>query len=521
MKELGVPLLSFPKGNPMSGQTWPELSFRMLLRHMYRQQRFWGNIADQQPDGEQHACLLQFLGVAERIYTTEYGELVELKMQAEKLKTRRDHYNQTLEELARDVISEPGLSVSLNRTSIKASQARLDQQAENLRQRRQQVLAEGSGRAIAPEHRGHISLLGEKRADVLVALEEYRHTLKATQDRVAGLRRYRSDLADELDRIARVEDASAVLANLRITHCPACDQTVDMKAGSDQQCFLCHQDLPDEPLIKELGAVRLRFEQDRLTGELKEADDLLGVLEREQTKLMSEVATAEETLRAIDSELLPARQAVSALVQEEVSAIDVALGQLSERERQVGRIAAALQLGDDLTSRIKGIEKNIAPLQAKVDAMIRAIDFEATAAMLEDGMNEYLNAINLLRPDVWRHNPVSLDLSRSGFTFRIGSRRWNVALGGTDTLYFLMAYHYGLLALSDKAGSHYPGFSIIDVPGEFSGEAIEDKENFIVQPFIDLVSRAEYAGAQLIITGASFSGLEGAHFQRLTRVYTA
>src|SRR5690242_7243385 len=65
LKALGIPLLHFPKGNPMSGQTWPELSWRMLLRHIYPQQRFWSGLADQQPDAEQHACLLQFLGLAE------------------------------------------------------------------------------------------------------------------------------------------------------------------------------------------------------------------------------------------------------------------------------------------------------------------------------------------------------------------------------------------------------------------------------------------------------------------------
>ncbi|MDU6375587.1 MAG: hypothetical protein E6575_16100, partial [Bradyrhizobium sp.] len=50
MERLGIPLLNFPKGNPLSGQTWPELSFRMLLRHIYRQQRFWGDLADKQPE---------------------------------------------------------------------------------------------------------------------------------------------------------------------------------------------------------------------------------------------------------------------------------------------------------------------------------------------------------------------------------------------------------------------------------------------------------------------------------------
>ncbi len=54
MERLEIPLVSFPKGNPMSGQTWPELSFRTLLRHVHRQQRFWSGIADQQPDREQH-----------------------------------------------------------------------------------------------------------------------------------------------------------------------------------------------------------------------------------------------------------------------------------------------------------------------------------------------------------------------------------------------------------------------------------------------------------------------------------
>jgi hypothetical protein len=71
MRKLGIPLLNFPKGNPMSGQTWPELSFRMLLRHIYRQQRFWIGITDQQPEGEQQACVLQFLGLAERLFTEE------------------------------------------------------------------------------------------------------------------------------------------------------------------------------------------------------------------------------------------------------------------------------------------------------------------------------------------------------------------------------------------------------------------------------------------------------------------
>jgi hypothetical protein len=134
-------------------------------------------------------------------------------------------------------------------------------------------------------------------------------------------------------------------------------------------------------------------------------------------------------------------------------------------------------------------------------------------------MNEYLAAINAIKPQTWRHSGVTANFSRSGFSIKVGSKRWNTALGGTDTLYFLMAYHYGLLTLSVRHGCHYPGVSIIDLPGDFLGEAVEDKENFIIQPFIDLLARKEFLGAQLIITGASFQGLENVHRVALRDVF--
>jgi hypothetical protein len=84
-----------------------------------------------------------------------------------------------------------------------------------------------------------------------------------------------------------------------------------------------------------------------------------------------------------------------------------------------------------------------------------------------------------------------------------------------------MAYHYGLLTLSNKSQCHYPGLSIIDLPAEISGEAIGDKENFIVQPFVELLGGVEYEGTQLIITGASFEGLDDVNRQHLSRVYVA
>lgn len=521
MQKLGIPLLNFPKGNPMSGQTWPELSFRMLLRHVFRQQRFWSSIADQQPEGEQHACLLQFLGLAERLFTKEYGQLVKLRMEAERLKARRDQYRQTLDELARDVLSEPGFSVGANETTVRNVDDRIVNEIEELRQRRTLLITNARNRVVSLQNRGHVEQLSEERASILVALEELRLKRKLTNERLDEVNRYRADIVDELDRMARAEDAGAILADLKITHCPACDQPVANTTTDHSHCFLCHQMLPDEPLVEGLGAVRLQFERDRLTGEFKEADELQNVLQREVKHLAEDITIAEERLHMLENDLAPARQAVAALVQDEVSAIDMALGELNERQRQLARISAALELGSELTKRVAAIEHEIEPLHLRIDEIERATDFDNVSAQLEDGMNAYLATINSLRPGVWRHSRVAVDISRSGFAFRVGARRWQAALGGTDTLYFLMAYHYGLLTLSEKSGYHYPGLSIIDVPAEFAGEAVEDKENFIVQPFIELLGKDEFDGAQLIITGASFAGLQDAHRVHLTDVYVA
>ncbi|MGA2219338.1 MAG: hypothetical protein ABSG51_14690 [Terracidiphilus sp.] len=521
LQQLGVPLLHFPRGNPMSGQTWPELSFRMLLRHMYRQQRFWGDLADKQPETEQVACVLQFLGVAERLYTEDYAQLIAKKMEIERLRGRRDQYNETLGDIARDILSEPSVSVTLTMAGVKKAKESVGAEIERLRENRIAMIERARDTAVPPQERSRVSRLAERRAQLIAILEKTRRTMDESSERLSDLKTYSDDLTEELSRMNRAADAGSVLADLKITHCPACDQVVANDGVDHEHCFLCHQSVQAEPMLEELGSARLQFEQNRLSGELKETVELTGVLDRELAALVSEVKLREEELTTIEDELVPARSNVGALVQTEVSEIDMALGKAGERIRQIDRVLAALDLGKNLTEKISALQSEIEPLQDRVEAMIESIDFRAAASALEDGMNDYLNEVNSIRPGSWKHSAVTITLSRSKLDIRVGQRRWQQALGGTDTLYFLMAYQFGLLTLSDKDGAHYPGLSIIDLPGEFSGEEIEDKENFIIQPFIDLVGSESYLGSQVIITGASFKGLEGVRRLALNEVHVS
>jgi hypothetical protein len=520
MDKLGIPVVNFPKGNPMSGQTWPELSFRTLLRHIFRQQRFWSGLVDLQTETEQHASLLLFLGLAERIFSDDYGKLVELKLKAMRLRARREQYSETLNDLAVDLLDSEDAALGVNDISVAVARTRLRAQVESLQARRLEVLTEASNASLPASSRSRVTELGHLRAAALEAVTAARQKRQAAEDRLAEVRRYRADLAAEIERMGRVADASELLADLKVTHCPAYDQGIIPYHRPDH-CFVCHQHLPEEPEIAGLGEVRLQFEQDRLNAELLEAGELIAVLERDVDKHTEASRDADEKLRTIEVELAPARRAVAAVAQADVSAIDVALGKAAERQRQIDRVAAALELGKSLTEQVQTIEKEIEPLQEKVDEANRSIDFSAAAAKLEAGMNAYLSALNVQRPDTWKHSAVEIDMSRSSTTFRVGRKRWQGALGGTDSLYFLMAYQYGLLSLSPVPGMHYPGLSIIDVPGEFSGEEVKDSENFIVQPFIDLLAQEAFEGAQLIITGASFEGLRGVHVQEQTHVHVA
>lgn len=520
LEKLAIPLVNFPKGNPMSGQTWPQLSFRILFRHIYRQQRFWSGLADQQSEPEQLAAMLQFLGVAETVFTSEYGELISLKLEVEKIRGRRDQHAQALKDLALDVLSEPELTVEVNELTVADASSRLKVLQDGLLAQRKYLLTSTVGRVDAKQE-ARILDLAEQRADLLQELESLKARLLEAEARFAEVQRYFAGLDEELERMARASDAGHVLADLKVTHCPACDQSVQQRLAATGDCFLCHQPLPDEPILEELGAVRLRFERDRIGSERQEAGELVAALVSEQSALRNLIAGNEEKLRTIDHKLAPVRQAVSGLIQEDISAIDMQVGEFAERQRHIKRLGDAVATGKKLGDQLDSLEKRIAILRGIVGEAIEATDFELAASKLEAGMNAYLAAINSLRPDVWRHSGVDVVLNRNSFEIKVGRRKWNKVLGGTDTLYFLMAYHYGLLTLSVASGCHYPGLVIIDMPGEFSGEKIDDIENFVVQPFVDLLAREQYSEAQVIITGPSFRGLNVANRVEFAHVYAA
>src|SRR5205807_3908876 len=138
----------------------------------------------------------------------------------------------------RDVITQPGLSVSLTLTGVQKAKRQVTEDVEQLRKTRIEVLEKARDSALPPQDRSRISRLAQRRAEVIGVLEVARKKADESNLRLSELKIYQDDLAEELSRIDRAKDAGFILADLKITHCPACDQTVTLDGTNSAHCFL-------------------------------------------------------------------------------------------------------------------------------------------------------------------------------------------------------------------------------------------------------------------------------------------
>ena len=173
-----------------------------------------------------------------------------------------------------------------------------------------------------------------------------------------------------------------------------------------------------------------------------------------------------------------------------------------------------------LSGQIDSIQEEVGRLEADVASQSAALDFERASDQLADGMNSYLNSIHKKQSTLWTQKEVRVRLDEKRFRFLVGDRRWNNQLGGTLSLYFLIAYHYSLMSLVPHSECHFPGFVALDFQAELEdGSSVADKENFVLEPFIELLTNKEFSGCQVIAAGAAFENLMGAHRIEFTKIW--
>jgi hypothetical protein len=519
--------LHFPSGNPYSERTWPELSWRSMLRHIYRQQRFWSDIADRQPESEQHAVLMLFLGLAEHMFSEQHGELVEKRKLVFKLQGAKDQFTKIMDTISKEVVDDDSLRAGLTADSIDLAVARLHESAAQAQKKRTQVLEDlretsAINQATGASQMGQIETdrIGEAWQRLQVERDENGICLAKVENRLKEIQAYRGTINSELSRLNRVRGAGRVLSDLRITHCPACDQPVSDEASDPEHCFLCSQTLNHQRDEAAASEQRLQFEIRQLQAELAECDELIKSLIAEQQTRQQTQRRVIESIDRLASQLAPVRQASASILPPDISVLDMETGRLEEKARQVGRLKTALELRDRFAQEIDDLQHEVAVLEEAVKRHDQALNFEQKGDLIADGMNTYLNELAVASRQPWTQGRVDVRLKERDFTLTVDGGNWAGKLGGTLTYYFLFAYHYALLGLTPREGTHYPGLTILDLPATLEdGSSVADKENYVLEPFVRLVQRSDLQLAQVIAAGTAFQGLQGAHRIDLTRVW--
>jgi hypothetical protein len=520
LEALHIPIVHYPQGNPYGPRTWPQLGWRSLYRHMYRRQGFWNDLAERQPESEQHACILQFVGVAEILFSEQYGKLVGLEKKIQQLQSAREQFVAMLQEVSRELIDEKELGVALTPDSIDVAIKRHEAEAVALQTKRDAML-EGllhSTNTEADQDPSHmVEGIREELARLMVKVEGCALASNRSKERRAELDAHRGLITDELSRMERAIEAGGLLADLKITHCPACDQAVEQPKQVSQSCYLCHRPVDSS---SEAATKRLDFELEQLKSEVKETDQLLAVLARDTERLESDRAQALIEIENLQSLLLPVRRAVASVLPPELTILDQKTGRLHERIAQLRRVLSTLEKREAIALDIEKIQAEVATLETARAAQSKQISFERASDLLSDGMNTYFNAINELKPNSWSQQEVDFVLHDRSFVIRIGKASWRVKLGGTLTLFFMVAYHYTLMTLTRKEQCHFPGICLLDFPAQLDGVTVSDSENFVLEPFLRLKVSDQEPDYQVIAAGSSFAGLKGAHRIELTKVWT-
>ncbi len=268
LEQLGMPVVSFPKGNPQEARNWSDLSWRMVLRHIYRQERFWNDIADKQPESEQRAALYLLLGIAGWLYSEEYEQITAKRRERQQLVQARREFLLIFQSIYTRVLEDQGLSVAATKESISAAIDRVEESTSQITLQRGEIIDEllsdiETRHLIDPAPKTSLADLSHGWQQLQLRRAANDKHLEQAERRIGELREYQDTIDLELARLERARVAGNVLTDLRVTNCPVCDQQLGRRDTAEGSCFLCLQPWsgPDADFIRQ---ERFSFEEDQL-----------------------------------------------------------------------------------------------------------------------------------------------------------------------------------------------------------------------------------------------------------------
>jgi len=508
LSKLEIPVVHFPKGNPYAERSWPVLSWKMLMRHMYRQERFWSDLADKQPEIEQHAVISQFLNLADKFFPQKLGKLVDKRKELIRLEAERDQFEKLLDKIASELSSFDNKITFATKETIAEKIQELELKLTVLLELRENTLAE-TALKIEDYDQETMLQLSRERMSLVQDIENLETELKNSNKRIEEFHNLQFSITEELIKLERAVLSGIALSDLKITHCPACDQELINTTKTEiDECFLCHRKIDNQ-----FESNRIDFEIAQLNSEKEELKELLNKLHEQLNIIENNKSQLIEKLFLIDKQIEPLKLDYSNLVNEKLSIIDSERGRILEQITTFRKIETNVEYKNLLNTKIDLINFEISAYENDVEIQDNDLNLEQKCSDLEDGIMLYLNSISSGKQKRWESGRVKFKINERTFQFLINNTKWS-SIGATSKAYFLFAYHFGLLNLTSQKDYNYPGLLIIDFPPQLANIDLYDKENYLIEPFVKLCTKRE--NMQVIIAGREFENLDNINKLELT-----
>ena len=503
LQRLGWPQLVIPLGiNPSTATQQTPLTFRAVLRHIYRREDSWTEFASKEQEFLRRAVVSLLLGLAPSRYeTAEYDLGRALRDLAAAEAVYRDVLAST-DESVRAVVTQLSLPPIIDSNSLVGARTELRRQLTAAQAEKDALTQAAAAAAHPTEPTPGLDptlpqRLEEAAADAAAAAEQAASLRRV----VAEHQRSRDLVLADVDRLHRLVDAVDIFDDLPVRICPACEQKVDPSRAHDHAtCYLCTQ-----PVSGDVRKRRAEREQRALAAEL---DDLSGALARAETDL-DRARIAEG--RATEQRAHLARR----LHDERVTKLAPFMAALEDAATQIGKTKqqlASLPALETILARRNSADRAVEVARGEVERLTglavadarMSSDAAERCGALADSMNEFLAGF---QGRGWVDGLVTI--STDNLTFYVGTRPWDQQLGAEARVLFFLAYSFGLLHLEADLNSRGcpPGVLLLDNPYQqgLPPNVVEDAVN-------RLASAATQHSVQVILTQArSTSGITAPH----------
>jgi hypothetical protein len=456
MNELGWPRIEIPKGRQarLATETVP-LTFRTLLRHIYRRENSWYEFASREEEYHRRAVTAFFLGLAESRYSNEDFRVGEAERNVRAVEAQL----REVEDIASDIVARLGEELGLaglRLDNIEVLNARLGEAEENVVSRRTEILRHlrASPRFVLEPTENYkdvsaeLAKQSELENNLQAALEGYREALETNRG--------------QLLRLDRLDDAIEVFGGMPVTLCPACQQLPPLsrpEAEAQGVCYVCGQ-----AVSADVRRRRLELEKKALDREFEEISEIL-------TRTREEVERVQQRQQELATEL---KSIGDRLDRERAELVAPFLSELEELSREAGALAqqrATLEGLGTLTGRRNQLAQELMRATEELEQAEAALRRAETVrrqgaercATLADAMNGFLTDLG---PEAWSFGRVTV--VSEDFSFYVGTHPWEDVLGAESRVMFFLAYHYALLCVGRDVSiprwGYSPGCALLDNP---------------------------------------------------------